>query len=322
MSEHPTCPAPGCRNFSRAKTRPTYCLAHYQLEYRGIDPATRRVPNVREESTCDVDGCRSPKVNTRVCSTHYHQVRMGELVIPGYSPKLFPPCQGPDCEKRGRWSGYCTTHGGHIQREGRPRKVVFQREVPCGVEGCEEVSHSKGLCNRHYAIASRPEPRDKPPCSVEGCTRRTYRGMCSIHVKAAKEVEKREARKAARLAAIELLPVCPFPKCTDKISYTRGGVCDRHHADRARKKLPLDRYIALITVQECEACGGGVGRLVTDHKHGHHARDSDMCPDCIRGRLCNGCNSALGMLGEDEARMEGLLAYIRRFHGDPVRSGV
>ena len=313
MTEHPTCPVEGCENFSRAKTRPTPCLAHYQLEYRGIDPATRRVPNVREESTCDVDGCRSPKVNTRVCSTHYHQVRMGELVIPGYSPKPFPPCQGPDCEKRGHWSGYCTTHGGHIQREGRPRKVVFQREKECSVDNCTDAASAKGMCVTHYHQKRAAERGLRTTaCTTPGCaTRVRAPGPCGPHK------TERLRQERALLAQGQ----CECLNCEKTVTMWSSRVCASHKRYQTSKGLSHEQLIELMAVQACESCGN-VEKLVTDHKHGHHNEDSKkMCPDCIRGRLCNGCNSALGYLGEDEARIEGLLAYIRRFHGDPVRSG-
>ena len=50
--------------------------------------------------------------------------------------------------------------------------------------------------------------------------------------------------------------------------------------------------------------GGGVRRLAVDHDH----ETGD-----VRALLCGACNVALGMLGEDPARIMSLALYIARF---------
>jgi hypothetical protein len=59
------------------------------------------------------------------------------------------------------------------------------------------------------------------------------------------------------------------------------------------------------TVQEiCEVCG--TGKMVyVDHDH---------AKGLTRGHLCVTCNTAIGMLGDSEERLERALAYLQREH--------
>jgi hypothetical protein len=58
----------------------------------------------------------------------------------------------------------------------------------------------------------------------------------------------------------------------------------------------------------CASCGGHGGSrgLVLDHEHATGAP---------RAALCHGCNSSFGLLGESVSRIEGLLAYAKRWKG-------
>lgn len=58
----------------------------------------------------------------------------------------------------------------------------------------------------------------------------------------------------------------------------------------------------------CAICLRPEERLFVDHDH-RHCGPGEGCRLCVRGLLCNGCNSALGWLGGD-ANVERLLRYL------------
>ena len=60
----------------------------------------------------------------------------------------------------------------------------------------------------------------------------------------------------------------------------------------------------------CEACGSFTN-LVIDHDHSCCPKSSS-CGKCIRGVLCNNCNTSEGLLNSDIGRVEKLLAYMKR----------
>lgn len=64
----------------------------------------------------------------------------------------------------------------------------------------------------------------------------------------------------------------------------------------------------------CGVCGATAG-LHVDHDHrccppGRGGPKS--CGRCVRGVLCNGCNTAAGLTGESPARLRALAAYLER----------
>lgn len=76
--------------------------------------------------------------------------------------------------------------------------------------------------------------------------------------------------------------------------------------------LTVDVLKALLDAG-CNACGS-TDRLHVDHDHvccpdGSSPRS---CGQCVRGVLCHGCNTALGLLSESPDRIRLLLAYLGR----------
>lgn len=75
--------------------------------------------------------------------------------------------------------------------------------------------------------------------------------------------------------------------------------------DRCRKyglSVRAYRLMDLAQGGRCAIAGCGRPHEVIDHCH---------LTDRVRGLLCSNCNSALGFLFEEEARIAGLLDYVR-----------
>lgn len=63
----------------------------------------------------------------------------------------------------------------------------------------------------------------------------------------------------------------------------------------------------------CAACGSTENLHVDrDHRCCPTGSSPRSCGRCVRGALCNGCNTALGLLGEDPGRIAALLAYTQK----------
>lgn len=83
------------------------------------------------------------------------------------------------------------------------------------------------------------------------------------------------------------------------------NVCKKCFSHRHFKKsygLNPDEVMDLIS-RPCDACGSTTERMVVDHCH---------TTGKVRGALCNGCNTALGLLKEDPLRITNLARYILR----------
>lgn len=79
-------------------------------------------------------------------------------------------------------------------------------------------------------------------------------------------------------------------------------LCSTHKGKQTKYGLTVEGIVELAAVQQCEnpGCTETV-RLHIDHDHE---------TGIVRGVLCNGCNTALGMLKEDGARIAGLSEYL------------
>jgi len=68
----------------------------------------------------------------------------------------------------------------------------------------------------------------------------------------------------------------------------------------------------------CKICGndepGGVGSWHIDHDHAC-CPDTPACGDCVRGILCQKCNIALGLAGDDKMRLLQMFNYIDNWQG-------
>jgi len=84
--------------------------------------------------------------------------------------------------------------------------------------------------------------------------------------------------------------------------------------------LTAERYAEILRSQN-EACAvcrradpGPMGWTI-DHDHACCPSRGRACGSCIRGILCGQCNTALGMVRDDEDRLLAMVEYLRRFRG-------
>jgi hypothetical protein len=100
-----------------------------------------------------------------------------------------------------------------------------------------------------------------------------------------------------------------------------GALRDRRRQQAKHHGLTLEQLHAMRVEQRgrCAVCGAREPdvRLCVDHCH---------ATDAVRELLCGGCNTALGMLGEDPERIRALAAYAEKWQAmtallGPVEQG-
>jgi hypothetical protein len=65
----------------------------------------------------------------------------------------------------------------------------------------------------------------------------------------------------------------------------------------------------------CFACGAVGDRLAVDHDHRCCPSFRKVCGECVRGLLCDNCNKALGIVGDNIEHLRRLIAYLERWEG-------
>ena len=170
----------------------------------------------------------------------------------------------------------------------------------CSLDDCDRKHHTKGYCERHArAFRQHGDPRfydlmdarraaDTRECRACSVTRSVdefrphSRGSGHMWVCRACEQLQNETwavRNPGKNAALQR-------RGKVRRAYGKAGL------------VVLDRIDA---GEPCEVCGGHTTKMAVDHCHTRNK---------VRGLLCGNCNTALGLLKEDPARITRLLEYL------------
>lgn len=120
-----------------------------------------------------------------------------------------------------------------------------------------------------------------------------------------REVQARQANAASR--------ICELPGCEKSMvgrkSNTRfhSLVCRNLWQSSVRYNLPIERYLEMLR-EGCIGCGAETG-LHVDHNH-KCCPGQKSCGKCVRGILCNYCNSTLGYAKENPSVLRRLALFV------------
>lgn len=149
---------------------------------------------------------------------------------------------------------------------------------------CEKPAEARGLCKKHYGQWYR---RTHP------VNRQEYHRRYYLENKERILADQRRVRKAD-------------PE-RDRLRYMRWK--ERHPEAWKRSKqrhkaklygLTLAQYDAIIA-RGCALCGTHERQLCVDHDH---------ITGVVRDALCKGCNTGLGLFGDDPARLRAAADYL------------
>jgi hypothetical protein len=240
-----------------------------------------------------------------------------------------PACRVSDCEIESVCKGFCKKHYTAARRAGDP---ALKQQPPCTQEGCDLLAYSRGYCDNHYAIARRRGELEAAECVVARCVGAVHaHGLCINHYLKQRRADKRRSLLDAldpekaddsylTKQCCKCLETKPHPEFYRKQSVENGRsswciTCTRTAKIMKKYGVDEERARGLACATTCASCGGAlVGvRLAVDHCH-----ETGQ----VRETLCHGCNSALGMLGEDPRRIRALAEYAEkwneRLHGGSI----
>lgn len=187
-------------------------------------------------------------------------------------------CDFPHCGLPRSGRGYCKTHYAQLRyHEGDKEKLKPIRgggvpPKPCTFPGCENTLQAVGLCDGHYKQKARGE----------------------------------ELRPINHYRRVQEGDECTVPGCTNRPQMK--GVCKPHVKLKSSYRLSDEQIVALFTNPCCQACGE-IENLHVDHDH-TCCPGFGSCGQCVRGLLCHWCNTALGLMKDDPARIQNLITYL------------
>lgn len=228
-----------------------------------------------------------------------------------------PVCSidGCDWPSQTRMEGAtCERHYQKMWRGADPESLGVRPYKACWVTGCPRVADTKGLCKPHVKSVKLgrmqvPESLGvtvNPMCGFDGCKNRMVsirRGLCHSHYC---QTQRGEELSPLRVYGdyVDGSIGCLVPACR-RPAQTARGLCATHRSSASTYNLSTEELIGWRSVEMCQ----NPGCTSTERLHIDHDHDTGV----VRGILCGGCNVALGLLGEDVARIRALAEYISRF---------
>jgi 5-methylcytosine-specific restriction endonuclease McrA len=107
----------------------------------------------------------------------------------------------------------------------------------CGFATCDSDAWAKGYCQKHYYTAQRHGLLPRPECSVEGCSKPSFRaGMCNAHHLRTKRYGNPHMRKKVANGEAKN-SVCSVSGCPEGV--VARGLCSVHYGRKRHHGDPL-----------------------------------------------------------------------------------
>lgn len=254
------------------------------------------------QATCSFEECVRPHYAKGLCGGHYQQQKAGRELsrLRGRGVTNGGPCRFEGCGRTSRTLGFCTGHYTQHQkgRELTPLKVK-SAEKRCSFDDCDRAHVSGGFCYSHYRQARKGGGLRKIADVRSSLTRNAH------------------GQKQCRICK-SWFDVSEFRSSGSMLDGldSRCSVCI--HASHIERlfNLSSDMYRRILDAQGggCAVCGGGPGvagrSFHVDHDHSCCPESGRSCGNCIRGLLCNNCNTAVGLMRDDPARLRAAADYL------------
>lgn len=178
----------------------------------------------------------------------------------------------------------------------------------CSVDGCETIHRARGFCHTHYNAARRSglglaDTSDQHLVSdVDPLTRLGSCSICGPKTPTVRTQGRPACAIRSRQRGLE--------------SRQRVHIRDYHreYNRRWRFSLPPGGIEALLAEQDgtCAICLQALDITTARIDHDHSCcPDAKTCGGCIRGVLCGGCNTGLGIFRDDPAVFLRAIEYLQ-----------
>lgn len=213
-------------------------------------------------------------------------------------------CSVPVCEREVAAGKYC---GAHYQRSLRGGDMTGAIKGPytpkpnCSMPGCFRATRTLGLCAFHYVRKWSGKSLDDP---IRVTARRNTRSLRDT-----------DGRKRC-CDCKQWLPVENFgsqPRSGDGLR-ARCRACTRIWRLNDAYGITPGQVDALFDGQgrSCLICDTKDAKWVIDHDHACCPGERRTCGQCIRGILCDPCNTGLGRFSDSIETLQAAIRYLEK----------
>lgn len=202
-------------------------------------------------------------------------------------------CDIRECEQSVHGRGLCSMHYQRARRRGQvggPRPERGVNDGPCSVDGCDVRSKARGWCNTHYNRWRNFGSTDDRPRRPQGGPGERWCTEGHFHLE--------DDFWASNQSPDGLAYICK--------AHSRAAV--RRTYLRSNYGIELSDYERMLDNQQgrCGICatddpGENVAFFAVDHDH---------VTGEVRGLLCQRCNRALGLFGDDHGLLRAALDWL------------
>jgi hypothetical protein len=189
------------------------------------------------------------------------------------------------------------------------------------VPDCENAHIARDLCTKHYQRAR--EAGELPPLPptthiLSSVDRAALRATCALCGPDSELVSLRGGNlmKCANKHRADCAKKSARRKADTPEQRAKRNEYHRTYARAQKYKLNIRRGLLNLLAASgwaCEICGAGLTERSARVDHDHACCDSpsgDTCGRCVRGVLCNRCNTALGFFADDTQRLTRAIEYL------------
>ncbi len=262
--------------------------------------------DLAEEQTCTFISCNKPPRSSRpgLCGGHRQQARAGKELTPL-----------------------------------RPRKASPEGPKGCSVKGCTKAHNAKGFCQGHYLQWSKTgetstlkvlKPRKNRVCGYLGCGKPLHtQDHCLAHgLQFSSGVDLKPLRgswdqSTRNSQGFKWCNPCSTWKAESEFGSSRAkpdGLnssckdCLRFMLVKIQYNLTRGQFLGLVDSQggACAICREAPERVLSLHVDHDHSccSGNKSCGVCVRGLLCGGCNSMLGMAQDSCDTLRAAVTYL------------
>lgn len=213
-------------------------------------------------------------------------------------------CAVPVCEREVAATKYCGAHYQRSLRGGDMTAAIpgpYAPKPDCAVSGCSRPARTLDMCQFHYT-------RQWQGKSVEDPIRVTA-------AKNSRSLRDAQGRKCCSDCK-QWLPVENFasqPRSGDGLR-ARCRTCTRIWRLNDTYGMTPEQVEILFNGQgrACEICGTKDAKWVIDHDHACCPGERRTCGQCIRGILCDPCNTGLGRFSDSVDTLKAAIGYLEK----------